>query len=58
MLWECTRTFSFSPATRKAAACKFLDNLSPVGQNPLDKILVTTAWAGASHAVQTIPVIP
>jgi hypothetical protein len=40
------RTFSLSSAVREAAACKFLDDLSPVGQNPLDYTIVTKAWAG------------
>jgi hypothetical protein len=40
------RTLSLSSATRNAAASKFLDNLSPVGQNPLDKLIVLKGWAG------------
>jgi len=40
------RTLSLSSAVRDAAACEFLDGLSPVGQNPLDKTIVTKAWAG------------
>jgi hypothetical protein len=41
------RTLSLSSAVRDAAACEFLDGLSPVGQNPLDLTIVTKAWAGA-----------
>lgn len=40
------RTLSLSSAVRDAAARKFLDDLCPVGQNPLDFTLVTKAWAG------------
>lgn len=40
------RTLSLSSAVREAAARKFLDDLCPVGQNPLDFTLVTKAWAG------------
>jgi acyl-CoA thioesterase FadM len=40
------RTLSLSSAVRDAAACEFLDGLSPVGQNPLDLTIVTKAWAG------------
>jgi hypothetical protein len=41
------RTLSISSAVRDAAACGYLDGLSPVGQNPLDKFIVTKAWASA-----------
>ena len=40
------RTLSLSSAVREAAARKFLDDLCPVGQNPLDFTIVTKAWAG------------
>ena len=40
------RTLSLSSAVREAAARKFLDDLCPVGQNPLDFTLVTKALAG------------
>jgi hypothetical protein len=40
------RTLSLSSATRSAAACKYLDSLSPIGQNPLDKVIVLKCWAG------------
>jgi hypothetical protein len=40
------RTLSLSSAVREAAARKFLDDLCPVGQNPLDFTVVTKAWAG------------
>ena len=43
------RTLSLSSAVRDAAACKYLDGLSPVGQNPLNLTVVTKAWAGAYH---------
>jgi hypothetical protein len=42
-------TLSLSSAVRDAAARKFLDDLSPVGQDPLDKTIVTKAWAGTHH---------
>lgn len=41
------RTLSLSSAVRDAAASKYLDGLSPVGQNPLSLTVVTKAWAGA-----------
>jgi hypothetical protein len=44
-------TLSLSSAVRDAAARKFLDDLSPVGQNPLDKTIVTKAWAGAHRVL-------
>jgi len=44
--WARMHTLSLSSAVRDAAARKFLDDLSPVGQNPLDKTIVTKAWAG------------
>jgi hypothetical protein len=47
------RTLSLSPAVREAAACKFLDDLSPVSQNPLDWTIVTKAWAGACHILSS-----
>jgi len=37
------RSLFLSSAVRNAAACKFLDGLSPVGQNVLDLTLVTKA---------------
>ncbi|KAH9983048.1 hypothetical protein BJV74DRAFT_777907 [Russula compacta] len=40
------RTLSLSSAVREAAARKFLDDLSPVGDNPLDKTIVFKTWAG------------
>jgi len=45
------RTLSISSAVREAAARKFLDDLCPVGQNPLDWTIVTKAWAGMYHIV-------
>jgi hypothetical protein len=42
-------TLSLSSAVREAAARKFLDDLSPVGQNPLDWTIETKAWAGVYH---------
>ncbi|KAI9445859.1 hypothetical protein BJY52DRAFT_1127893 [Lactarius psammicola] len=36
----------FSSSTSKNDAHKFRDDLVPIGQNPLDRILVTKAWAG------------
>ncbi|KAI0301515.1 hypothetical protein B0F90DRAFT_1628508 [Multifurca ochricompacta] len=39
------RTLSLSSSKREAVARKFLDDLSPTGQNPLDKTIVTKAWA-------------
>ena len=38
-----------SSVVRDAAACKFFDGLSPVGQNPIGPTLVTKAWAGTYH---------
>lgn len=43
------RTLSLSSAVRDAAASKYLDTLSPVGQNPLNLTVVTKGWAGAYH---------
>lgn len=40
------RTLSLSSAVRDAAASKYLDDLCPVGNNPLDFTIVTKAWAG------------
>ncbi|KAH9170385.1 hypothetical protein EDB89DRAFT_1978700 [Lactarius sanguifluus] len=40
------RTLFFSSSTNKNDAHKFHDDLVPIGQNPLDHILVTKAWAG------------
>jgi hypothetical protein len=38
-----------SSVVRDAAASKFFDGLSPVGQNPIDPTLVTKAWARTYH---------
>jgi len=40
------RTLSLSCSVREAAARKFLDDLCPVGQNPIEFTMVTKAWAG------------
>jgi hypothetical protein len=42
---------SLSSAVCDAAACKFIHGLSPIGQNPLDKAVVTKKWAGASYTL-------
>ena len=43
------RTLSLSSAVRDAAARKYLDSLSQVGQSPFSLTVVTKAWAGACH---------
>ena len=44
------RTLSLSSTVRDAAARKYLDNLSQVGQNPFSLTVVTKAWAGVRHS--------